>query len=91
MANPETVLVAPVAGVHDDPVYHLPDRDGRPRCTGEDYGRYREVDADEIGDGFRCCRSCDPAVHVRNGGGALCDVLDDLDPDDVGERSARGD
>lgn len=81
---PETVLVTVHASQKVDPVYHLPDAEGTPRCVTEAVDTYAPTDRGDLDDRFRLCRTCDPERHVHSGGGAVCDVLSELDPEDVG-------
>lgn len=86
MSDPaKTVLVTVHAREKADPVYHLPDADGRPKCVTDADETYSAADRGELPARFRLCRTCDPDTHVRSGAGAVCDVLSDLDPDDVGK------
>lgn len=83
--RPRTVLVTAHANRKSDPVYHLADGDGQPRCVSDADETYHSVARPEVPDRFRLCRTCDPQTHVSSGEGAVCDLLADLDPDDVGE------
>ena len=73
------------ASQKSDPVYHLADDDGRPRCVSDADETYRSVPRSELPERFRLCRTCDPETHVSSGEGAVCDLLADLDPEEVGE------
>jgi hypothetical protein len=85
---PETVLVTVHASERSEPVFHLPDADsdtdGRPRCVTDADRTYSAIDRGDLPAGFRPCRTCDPDTHVRSGAGAVCDLLSDMDPGDVG-------